>query len=256
MSRWFRFYDDALNDPKVQKLPGELFKFWVNMLCVASKNDGRLPVDELPFLMRISEDELAVKLEELRTYGLVDHNEPHNWKERQFKSDVTDPTNAERQARYRKNHNGKSNAVTHVTVTATRTDTDTEQNTETEKKEAAPSSAPSVDPSIAEKQFFDRTVEVLGTGGRSFGGKLLKSKGGNVALARAALETASQKSNPREWLAAATGPPRSQPQSLKEVKQQRHDDAFQKLRAYANGPENGGEGGGEIVQLLSPNRSQ
>lgn len=26
MSRWFRYYDEALDDPKVQRLPGEMFK--------------------------------------------------------------------------------------------------------------------------------------------------------------------------------------------------------------------------------------
>jgi hypothetical protein len=42
-ARWFRFYDDALNDPKVQKLSGDLFKAWVNILCLASKHGGELP---------------------------------------------------------------------------------------------------------------------------------------------------------------------------------------------------------------------
>ena len=31
MTRWFRAYDDALNDPKVQRLPGELFKAWFKL---------------------------------------------------------------------------------------------------------------------------------------------------------------------------------------------------------------------------------
>jgi hypothetical protein len=46
--------------------------------------------------------------------------EPHNWRERQYKSDTKDPTNAERQQRYRdqkRNSNG---------VTAKRPDTDTD----------------------------------------------------------------------------------------------------------------------------------
>ena len=31
---WFRFYHGALHDPKVQSLRPELFKFWVNLLCL------------------------------------------------------------------------------------------------------------------------------------------------------------------------------------------------------------------------------
>jgi len=31
--RWFRFYAESVNDPKVQRLPAHLFKTWVNILC-------------------------------------------------------------------------------------------------------------------------------------------------------------------------------------------------------------------------------
>jgi len=34
---WFRFYNDALDNPKVQLLPSDLFKTWVNLLCIASR---------------------------------------------------------------------------------------------------------------------------------------------------------------------------------------------------------------------------
>ena len=48
MTKWFRFYGDALNDPKVQMLPPETFKSWVNVLCLASQNDGVLgTIDEI-----------------------------------------------------------------------------------------------------------------------------------------------------------------------------------------------------------------
>ena len=55
MSRWFRYYDEALDDPKVQRLSGDLFKVWVNLLSLASKNDGKLPsADDISFRLRIS----------------------------------------------------------------------------------------------------------------------------------------------------------------------------------------------------------
>lgn len=151
MSRWFRFYDDALNDPKVQKLPGDLFKFWVNLLCVASKFDGKLPEDELAFLMRMDPKRINENINELKLLGFIDGAEeitPHNWDKRQFKSDSADPTNAERQARYRERHNGKSNAVTAVTVTPTRTDT---EQSRTEKTHVAAGAAESAFDSFKSK---------------------------------------------------------------------------------------------------------
>ena len=102
MSRWFRFYDCALDDPKVQKLPAELFKIWVNLLCVASRNDGAFPaVDDLAFMLRQSSDSLSDSLSELMRLGLIDESEqgltPHNWTERQYQSD----SSAERMRKHR-----------------------------------------------------------------------------------------------------------------------------------------------------------
>lgn len=102
MSRWFRFYDCALDDPKVQKMPAELFKSWVNLLCVASRNDGILPaVEDLAFMLRKDEETLVRVLGELKRLGLIDESEqgltPHNWSERQYQSD----SSAERMRKHR-----------------------------------------------------------------------------------------------------------------------------------------------------------
>src|ERR1700738_1139059 len=73
MSNWFRMYDETLNDPKVQRLPGEKFKAWVNLLCVASKHDGILPpLADLAYALRLGEDKIAALLEELAQKGLLD----------------------------------------------------------------------------------------------------------------------------------------------------------------------------------------
>lgn len=64
------------------------------------------------------------------------------------------------------------------------------------------------DPAIPEREYFLRGREVLGKGAGGLIGKLLKAKGGNVALARAAIEQASQKQDPAEYVAAiCRGPP-------------------------------------------------
>lgn len=53
-----------------------------------------------------------------------------------------------------------------------------------------------------EADLFRRGKEILGASAGGFIAKLLKAKGGNVALARAAIETASTAESPREYLGA------------------------------------------------------
>jgi hypothetical protein len=129
MSRWFRMYDCVLDDPKVQRLPGDLFKTWVNLLCVASRNDGQLPnAADLAFMLRMSDDAISTALRRLVDVGLIDDGEklsPHNWDQRQFKSDVS----TERVKRFRKQETKRASAVS-VTPPDTDTDTDTEKTEE------------------------------------------------------------------------------------------------------------------------------
>lgn len=149
MSRWFRFYDCALDDPKVQRLPAELFKTWVNLLCVASRHDGKLPdADDLAFLLRMDGNAMRQQIESLEAHGLIDRNEvgtasPHNWDKRQHKSDDS----AERVRRFREkqkqNANGSGNddgngpGNGRVTVTVTAPDTDTDTDTEKKKESSS-----------------------------------------------------------------------------------------------------------------------
>ena len=129
MAQWFRFYNETLDDPKVQKLPAETFRGWVNLLCLAARNDGALPpYNDIAFALRLPDAKATALLDALVAAELLDHDDaglrPHNWNGRQYKSDVTDPTNAERQKRWR---NGKSNGDNAApTVTAKRPDTETE----------------------------------------------------------------------------------------------------------------------------------
>ena len=129
LGRWFRFYDDTLNDPKSLKLSDKTFRIWVGMLCAASKNDGILPpFDDLVILLRIRADKLQPEIEKLIAAELIDHDDaglhPHNWNTRQYKSDVS----TDRVKRFR-------NAERNVSETPPETETETE--TETEKKETS-----------------------------------------------------------------------------------------------------------------------
>lgn len=138
--RWFRLYDDVLNDPKVQRLDGDTFKFWINMLCIASKRGGVLPsIEDMAFEMRVSVLVCTMKIDVLKVAGLLDGDKrlrPHGWDKRQYKSD----TSTERVKRFRER---SSNVAVTVDETGPDTDTDTEQKQikKTNKKSRSASSA-------------------------------------------------------------------------------------------------------------------
>lgn len=125
MSRWFRFYNEALDDPKVQQLDPVVFKHWVNLLCIACRNDGKLPSHEaMAFSLRLDIIGLESLLDRLLIAGLIDVRKggangsyiaPHGWEKRQYKSD----TSTERVKRFR-------NVAVTANETAPETDTEAE----------------------------------------------------------------------------------------------------------------------------------
>lgn len=132
MSRWFRFYAEALDDPKVQKLDPSTFKHWVNLLCLAAKNDGVLPAqDDIAFALRIDDIACQSLLDRLLIAGLIDilkggpngsRIAPHGWSARQYKSDVS----TDRVKRFRERSRN---------VSETPPDTDTETDIISSKEE-------------------------------------------------------------------------------------------------------------------------
>ena len=139
MSLWFRFYVESLNDPKVLRLSDSMFRAWVNLLCVAKMGDGSISREDVSIHLRTSEKGAAAVIDYLIERNLLeDRGEfltPHNWDSRQYKSDVTDPTAATRQQRYRNNkRNANRNDDRNASVTVTATRAETEQNrTESEQ---------------------------------------------------------------------------------------------------------------------------
>lgn len=128
---WFRFYHEALDDPKVQSLAGDDFKFWVNLLCLCCRK-GSLPksLDEISFAMRRSPHDCSTVLSRLADGGLLDrvqggrhgsHYAVHGWDKRQYKSD----TSTDRVKRFRDRSRNVS-----VTARGTGPDTDTETDTD------------------------------------------------------------------------------------------------------------------------------
>lgn len=143
MSRWFRMHDEILDDPKVQKLPAEDFRAWVNLLCLASKNGGVLPdVDDIAFALRRSPNDTLTLVERLLNATLIDkrsggpngfHYAPHGWEERQYKSD----TSTERVKRFRQ----RSKTVSE-TPPEPETDTETEQSPPTPRRTGGSAGGP------------------------------------------------------------------------------------------------------------------
>ena len=90
---WFRFYTRTLDSAKVQGLPLELFRAWVNLLSLARVHDGPLPTPaEIGFRLRVTERKALEFLTSLEAAKLLDRNEDgtfwmHDWNEHQRVSD-------------------------------------------------------------------------------------------------------------------------------------------------------------------------
>jgi hypothetical protein len=95
VGRWFRMYDAVLDDPKVQRLPDPAFRAWVNLMCLASRSDGHIAKnwDDISFALRAPIGDAKDIVAALVRARLIDEKkhwyEPHNWKTRQYKSDVS-----------------------------------------------------------------------------------------------------------------------------------------------------------------------
>jgi len=133
MQPWFRFYDDAVIDPKVQLLPAELFKLWVNFLCLANKNNGTLPsIKDIAYSLHETEGSVSSAFQALVEAGLIDKVNattwaPHNWNGRQFKSDTSTP----RVKRFRKRFKQRfSNGDGNVSETPTEREKEREKEKE------------------------------------------------------------------------------------------------------------------------------
>jgi hypothetical protein len=98
--KWFRFYHEVLDDPKVQDLEPAVFKHWVNLLCLANDQEPRGTLPDNPrfiaFRLRIRDATAAKLIAELTDRGLLEKAANcrlslHNWEKRQAKSDDSAP---------------------------------------------------------------------------------------------------------------------------------------------------------------------
>lgn len=167
MSRWFRMYDELLDDPKVQRLSGDDFKAWVNILCLASRKDGVLPpVADIGFALRLDAKKASAVVARLVGAGLLDQDgdryTPHGWNARQYKSDVS--TGRVKAFRERKKAvAGNGDETFHET--APDTDTDTDVSVAKATGENSPSQ-----PSADAKFWADAKAYLAGAGVKNPGG--------------------------------------------------------------------------------------
>lgn len=121
---WFRFYRDALNDPKVQTLSPHLYKTWVNLLCLAAQDtsdNGLLPNDErISFALRMSVNDTRLHVDDLILAGLIDilpggTRQPHNWLGRQPKKDRSVHRMRKHRARKAAKQKGDADVTRHET---------------------------------------------------------------------------------------------------------------------------------------------
>lgn len=154
MNRWFRMYDEVLDNAKVQRLASDDFKAWVNILCLASRNDGSVPcIADIAFSLRLDGKKAVAMVGRLVNAGLLipdgEAFTPHKWNERQYKSDVS----TDRVKRFRQ----RSKAVSETPIeTAPDTDSETEQSSVTNVTGGSP---PIVD---SDKAFWDGAKAYLG----------------------------------------------------------------------------------------------
>ena len=106
---WLRLYSELYNDPKVQRLSGDHFKKWINLLCIArNENDeGYLPANvDLAFYLRTSVEDAGETLTILKKAGLVETDAQgdrrvHGWTKRQYAADAVDSKALDRKRKER-----------------------------------------------------------------------------------------------------------------------------------------------------------
>lgn len=237
-----------------------MHRAWFTLQCIASANGGVLPpASDIALRLRMKPAKVCEWISHLVAGGLLDNDagtfRPHNWDERQYKTDTVDPTAASRAKRYRDRRRDARDA----TVTHKRPDTEQIQTTETDIPEANASGADA--PADPRRRLFTvglaKLARMTGKGPdacRSFVGKCLKAASDDAIVVLGLIEDAerNQVVDPSAWIAARlkTGDSNGKP---KNAIIQAADDLRRKLASF-DGPARGVEqlrsGAGEASPRL------
>lgn len=108
-----------------------MHRAWFTLQCIASANGGILPpTSDIALRLRMKPAKVGEWITHLVGAGLIDRDgdvfRPHNWDERQYKTDTVDPTAASRAKKYRDKKRDGRRDDRDATVTDKRPDTETE----------------------------------------------------------------------------------------------------------------------------------
>jgi hypothetical protein len=134
VTRWYRAYVGTCTDPKIAAVAYssktskcKVIAMWhfVLELAADARNGGKLRMDAALFC-----GALDLNIEEVKSIwahmidrGMVTDDQVVSWKKRQYETDTIDPTNAERQRRWKAKHFGNGTVTEHK---RSESDTDTE----------------------------------------------------------------------------------------------------------------------------------
>jgi len=247
---WFRSWHGAPTDPKwlliakrSETHAGAVSAIVWALFDYASQNENDrgsvedFDVETYSAFSGFDESAVARVIECLKEKNIIIDGHLSAWEKRQPKREDSST------GRVKKHRDGAKRNVTQCNAPERDTDTDKDSS----EANASGTGAP-LDPSIPEREYFMRGREVLGKGAGGLIGKLLKAKGRNVALARAAIEQASQKQNPAEYVAACCRDgPVAKPLTPYQQSKQETRDILDGLKAFTTGSD---RSGGENSRLL------
>jgi len=135
---WLRLYTEIIDDEKLGLLAFEDRWHFTALLCIKGKgildsgDDFEMMQRKVALKLGLTCSELEKVITRLSRMGLIDAKtyQPIAWDERQMKSDV-DPTNSDRQRRFKERKKAEKLGNASVTVLDTDTDTDTDTEKET-----------------------------------------------------------------------------------------------------------------------------
>jgi hypothetical protein len=126
--KWFRFYHEFMDDPKIAMMSDSDQLLWVKALCLASDSTIRgiilLTDEEICWKLRITVETWKHAIDKFRAKGMIQHNTDgpgyviSNWDKRQFESD----SSAERVRKHRAAKAGKQAPKVDTSIS---TDTET-----------------------------------------------------------------------------------------------------------------------------------
>ncbi len=214
---WFRSWHGAPTDNKwllIAKkagVPAGLVSAVVWALFdYASQNEQRgnvvgFDVETYAIFSGFEEIQIEAVIEALKEKNVIEDGHLAAWSKRQPKRE---DNSSERVAKHRVT---QCNAVKRNETQCN----SREEKIREEEKEKNAEALPAA-PEDPQKRYFDRAVQVLGPKKRGLAAKLLQSKSGVVSLAASAIEAASGKSNPSEYIGAiiaknGSDPPNGRP---------------------------------------------